>query len=168
MIPRILEYDPDNGRIGITAEAFAIPELNAIIKKYKSPEAYLSYVNAMSHPESRYINIPESQKKESAIYDIQMTLGEFNFSDPLLDKAIEKQVELYSTKLTRFADQLEEELQGFTDFMKNNPLNLDNAQLRQDIMKNASKYTTECQKVRKQADEALGAAVKGDHEIGEY
>ena len=166
MTPRILEYE--NGRVRVTAEAFAIPELNAIIKKYKDPEPYLSYVCAMSSPDSRYINVPSTEKKEAVIYDIQATLGEVDFEDPLLEKAIKRQVELFTTSITRFADQLGEEIDGYTAFMKNNPLTLENATLKQDIMKNASKYSTEYQKVRKQADEQIGASVKGDHEIGEY
>lgn len=168
MIPNILEYD--SGRVTITPEAFMIPELNAIIKKYKkNPEPYLAYVCGMSHPASPYINVPSEVKKETVIFDVKQTLGDFDFTDPLLEKAIDRQKSLYTSKLTRWADELGEELDRFTSLLRDTPLTFDNAQMRQDILKNASKYASEYEKTRKQADEEIKSiAVKGDHEIGMY
>lgn len=74
MIPKILEYE--DGRIKVTPQAFAIPEIKAILDKYDmKAEPYLMYVYNMSAPDSPYRNIPDEEKVESIVYDVQSTCG---------------------------------------------------------------------------------------------
>lgn len=168
MLPRILEYDKDTNTVTVTAEAYGIPEINAILQKYKEPERYLSYVCSMSHPDSPYMNLPETERKDTVIYDIQQTYGDFDFEDPLLDKAINKKKSPYMSKMGRFSEELGGELDRFTALLREKPLTFENAPMRQDILKNADKYSAAYQKAKRQADEELGSGVKGDHEIGMY
>lgn len=171
MIPKILEYD--SGRIKVTPQAFAIPEIKSILDKYDmKAEPYLMYVYNMSAPDSPYINIPEEDKIESVVYDIQMTLGEFDWEDPLLNKAIDKFTSLYKTKLVALADELGEELDRFRKALRSTPLTLggqdSNFRDRLALLEKIDKVSSSYQRVKKQADEDMRPLTKGDHELGEY
>lgn len=171
MIPKILEYE--DGRIKVTPQAFAIPEIKAILDKYDmKAEPYLMYVYNMSAPDSPYRNIPDEEKVESIVYDVQSTLGEFDWEDPLVEVAINKFISLYRTKLVALAEELEEELNRFRKILKETPLILggenSNFRDRLALMEKIDKVSTAYQKVKKQAEDEKGSSTKGDHEIGEY
>lgn len=170
MTPRILEYE--DRRVKVTAEAFAIPEVKDLIDKYDMEvEPYLSYVHAMSAIDSPYINIPKEEKVEAVVYDIQTTFGEFNWEDPLVDKAIEKLKLLYISPIVALALELESELERFRKILHNTPITMGeggNFKDRKDLMKEIGKIATEYQKVKEMADKELKVAVKGDHEVGTY
>lgn len=167
MTPRILEHE--DGRVKVTAEAFAIPEIKALLDKYNlQAEPYLSYVHAMSAPDSPYSNIPIDEKVEAVTYDIQATLGEFNWEDPMVDDAIAKLRSLYASPNVLLAEELAEELTRFRKYLKNNPLTEANIEYRQSILKDIDKYATNYNKVREMADKELRVATKGDHELGGY
>jgi hypothetical protein len=170
MIPRILEYE--NMRVSVTAEAFTIPEIKKILDKYDmNAEPYLSYVYAMSAPDSAYINISRNEKSEAVIFDIQATLGEFDYNDPILVNAIRKLESLYTTKITALADQLGEELDGLRCYLRDTPItDGEGGNLRERIMlmKDIEKVSTSYSKVRKQADDEIKRNTKGGHELGDY
>lgn len=167
MIPRILEYDDRN--VKITAEAYAIPELKKIIDKFKEPEPYLSFVHSMSAPDSPYINIPEEDREDAVIYDIQATLGDFDFEDELLKPAIEKLLSLYKTEVIHQAEQALQELQKIRKWLKDTPIkDEESLKMRMGYLKELEKTVLSYQKVRKIADEELKIATKGDHELGGY
>lgn len=170
MIPKILEYEDD--RIKVTAQAYAIPEIKDLIDKYESSvEPYLSFVHAMSAVDSPYVNIPEEEKVESIVYDIKYTLGEFDYEDELLDIAITKLKSLYSSPIVLLANELEQELHRLRKYLRDTPVvggYEGNFRERMSLMEKIDKIANSYQKVRKQADEELKIATKGDHEIGEY
>lgn len=172
MTPRILEYD--NGRVKMTAQAFAIPEIKALIDKYDdvNAEAYLTYVHAMSSPESPYSNIPDDEKVDAIVFDITATLGEFDFDDVLLKRAVEKFKELYMTKTYALAEELGNELIRFRNILKNEALTMGpegNFKDRMSLMEKIEKISTNYLKVKKDAELELNQSkTKGDHEVGEY
>lgn len=170
MIPKILEYEDD--RIKVTAQAYSIPEIKDLIDKYESSvEPYLSFVHAMSAVDSPYVNIPEEEKVESIVYDIKYTLGEFDYEDELLDIAITKLKSLYSSPIVLLANELEQELHRLRKYLRDTPVvggYEGNFRERMSLMEKIDKIANSYQKVRKQADEELKIATKGDHEIGEY
>jgi hypothetical protein len=170
MIPKILEYEED--RIKVTAQAYAIPEIKDIIDKYDmGAEPYLMFVYAMSAVDSPYINIPEEEKVESIVYDISYTLGQFDYEEELLTIAIDKLKSLYSSPIVLLANELEQELHRLRKYLRDTPVvggSEGNFRERMSLMEKIDKIANSYQKVRKQADEELKVATKGDHEIGEY
>lgn len=172
MTPKILEYDNTTGRVVITAQAFAIPEIKALIDKYElKAEPYLSYVHAMSAYDSPYIKIPKAERQEAVIYDVKETMGDFDYEDELVDEAIAKMQSLYTTVTTLMADQLEEELHEWRLLLKNERATMGeggNMKDRMNIMANIDKYAANVAKVRKQADDEVGTRMKGDNELGMY
>ena len=95
MIPRILEYE--DGHIIVTENAYTISEIKALIDKYKNPRPYLTYVHLMTAPDSPYINEDMDTKSDSIVYELTQTLGEFDVTDPLVDAAVEKFNNLYTS-----------------------------------------------------------------------
>lgn len=169
MTPRILEYE-DN-RVKVTAEAYAIAEIHALITKYDmTVEPYLTYVHAMAAPNSPYINVPTEgdERSDAIIYDIKNTLGDFDVDDPLLQNAIDKLRSLYMTPNMALAIELGEELHRFRKYLKDTPLTEDNMEKRQGILKDIDKYSLNYTKVKQNAEKELQVATKGDHEIGDY
>jgi hypothetical protein len=171
MIPKILEYE--DGRIKITPQAYALPEIKALIDKYDMKvEPYLMYVYYMAHPESPVINLPEDEIVDSVIYDLQTTLGEFDFEEPLLQVAVTKFKKLYTTKMIALAEELGNEIDRIRNTLKNTPITMggqeDNMKIRMSLLEKISKISAEYMKVKEQADKDLKIATKGDHEVGEY
>ncbi len=166
MIPKILEYD--NQRIKITPQAYSIPELKVIIDKYTDPEPYLMFVHSMSAIDSPYINIPDEEKEDAVVYDIQATLGDFEWEDPLLAKAITRIRSLYATPMVLMSLELEQELHRFRILLKTTPLTMENFKDRSELLKNIDKISTSYNKVKEQAEKELQVATKGDHELGSY
>lgn len=169
MIPRILEYI--DGRVVVTAEAFGIPEVKALLDKYDmKAEPYLAFVMYMSSPVSPYINIPleNDERKDSIIYDVNTTYGDFEFDEPLMYNAIERLRTLYMSPNMALAIELGEELHRFRKYLKDNPLTEENIPLRQAILKDIDKYSLNYTKIKQNAEKEMQVATKGDHEIGQY
>jgi len=170
MVPKILEYEDD--RIIITPQAYGIPEIKHIIDKYTDiSDRYLLFVHAMSAVDSPYINIPEEEKIESIVYDINSTMGEIDYEDNILHTAIERLKSLYSSPIVLLANELEQELHRLRKYLRDTPVvggSEGNFRERMSLMEKIDKIATSYQKVRKQADEELKVATKGDHEVGEY
>jgi len=167
MIPRILEYE--SGTIKITAEAFIIPELNAIIQKYGDDncEAYLAYVSHHSYPDSPYKNVPLEEREESILFDIKSTLGDFDNEDELLKPAIDKLRSLWESPATLAADEMEEELHRWRMYLRDTPMGGDMKD-RLTIVAQFEKTATSAANLRKIADNELSIKMKGSNEIGEY
>lgn len=167
MIPRILEYE--DGRVKVTAEAYALPEIKALLDKYDmKAEPYLSYVYSMSSPTSTYMNVPEAERPEAVIYDVQATLGEFDYNDPLVENAIERLKSLNSSSMMLLAQELGQELHRLRIYLRDTPLSEDNLPMRQAILKDIDKYATAYMKIRDEANKEVSMSTKGDHEVGDY
>src|SRR5689334_1380984 len=121
MIPEIIEYE--DGRIKVTAAAYTIPETKALIDKYEgNVEPYLGYVRALSHPMSPYIHMATEDKIESARYDMEVTLGEFDYTEPLLEPAIKRLQGFYETEVTLMADEMGQELHRLRTYLRTTPI----------------------------------------------
>lgn len=170
MIPKILEYE--DRRVKVTAQAFALPELKALIDKYElKVEPYLSYIYSMSAPDSAYTNIPLEEKSDAIIFDIQATLGDFDFEDPLIQEAIDKLRNLYTSPNILLAESLGNELHRIRKKLDEEPLTMGangNFRDRMTLMKEIGKISTEYSRVRELADKEMRVATKGDHELGGY
>lgn len=170
MTPKILEYEDD--RVKVTAQAYAIPECKDLIDKYEKVEPYLSYVHAMTAPDSPYINLPEEEKMETIIYDIKRSLGDFDHDSPLLTVAVEKFKKLYTTKLSAMADELGDELDRIRMALRNTPIIMgskeDNMSIRMNLLERIEKISKGYLNIKKQADDEFNQRTKGDHDTGMY
>lgn len=170
MTPRILEFE--DKRVKVTAAAFAIPEIKALLDKYgNNAEPYLTFVHAMAATDSPYINIPEEERLDAAVYEIQATLGDFDYGDPLVDEAIENLKKKYHPPMFSLAVEMGEELHRFRKKLQSEELTMGangNFKDRFTLMKDISKIALEYQKVKKMADDEIQAATKGGHALGEY
>lgn len=170
MIPRILEYE--DGRVKVTAYAYAIPEIKALIDKYDMEvEPYLAYVHAMSAPDSPYVNIPDNEKKEAVIYDIQETLGEFDFNDILIQNAIDKFDSLYTSTAKRYYDGLKKSIEKMAKYLATQEITEGREGNLTDIIriqKEGGITIRNFKEIEKQVDEELRVKMKGNNELGEY
>lgn len=167
MIPKILELE--EGRIKITENAFMMPELKAIIDKYDmKAEPYLAYVHFMTHPESSYINIEESEKKETIIYDVIQTQGDFDIDEPLLEKAINKLDDLYMTRTRKYfrsVSKLMDKVGMYADTANVSDENLADVNR---TLKDVGATMKSFKEAEKQIDEELKTKMKGKNILGDY
>lgn len=170
MLARILEYD--GNRVRVTAEAYTIPEIKAILDKHDmNADPYIKYVADMSYPDSPYKNIPKDERAEASIFDIKDTLGDFDHEDELIEPAIARLRSLWESALTLLADELEEELHRWRNYLRDTPLagGVDgNMKDRLSLMQNIEKIAAAARNIRKQADDEIGPKLKGGNEMGEY
>lgn len=170
MIPRLLEYE--DGMVKVTAEAYGIAEIKALIDKYDMEvEPYLTYVNGMSSPVSPYISVPIEERQEAIIYDIQQVFQEFDYEDPLLEKAIARIRRFYESPVTLMADEMAEEVHRFRLVMKNEPLKSGeggNFKERLALAEKIEKIMAVYGKIREAADKEITAKMKGSAQLGEY
>lgn len=167
MIPRILEYE--EGRIKITAEGFTIPEIHKIILKHgdEGCEPYLAYIGHLSYPDSPYRNLAEQEKIESATFDVKETLGDFDEDDELIQPAIDKLRSLWQSPQTMAADEMEQELHRWREWLRDTPMGGDMKD-RIAIVEKFEKIAGSVANLRKIADDEIGIKMKGSNEMGEY
>ena len=170
MYPKIIEYNSETNQIGLTEAVFCLPETKALVDKFGLDESipYLTFCYFMSAPDSAYINLPDNEKEESILYDITTSLGSLDPREPLLADAIEKLRSLWETATSKFADSLEGEVNGWTNWLKDNPISEENFKHRQSIVDKALKIITTLREVRKIADDEQRPDTRGDHELGDY
>lgn len=167
MTPKILEYE--DGRLKVTPEAYCIPEVKILLDKYGTDaEPYLAYVHLMTSPNSPNIYIPEPERPESILYDLQAVFGDFEYECQEVENAIEKFKSLYTSPMMLMALELSEELHRLRIWLKTNPISEENMPMRQNILKDVEKYATSYLKIKDQAEKELKVATKGDHELGGY
>jgi hypothetical protein len=170
MIPRILEYE--DGRVKVTAHAYAIPEVKVLIDKYDMKvEPYLAYVHAMSAPDSPYNNVPEEERAEVVIYDVKETLGDFDHDDELLDNAIKKFDSLYTSTTKRYYDAMKISIERMAQYIKTAEIEAGKdgnlAEIHR-MHKEAGATIRNFKDIEKQVDEELKVKMKGNNELGEY
>jgi hypothetical protein len=170
MTARILEYE--DGRVKVTAQAYAIPEVKALIDKYDmNVEPYLAFLHAMTAPDSPYVNIPDDEKKEVVVYDIQESLGEFDFEDVLVRNAIDKFDSLYTSTTKRYYDGLKKSIERMAKYLETEEIvagkdgNL--AEIIR-IQKDGGLTIRNFKDIEKQVDEEMRVKMKGNNELGEY
>lgn len=170
MIPRLLEYE--DGMVKVTAEAYCIPEIKAILDKYDmEAEPYLAYVNGMSSPFSPYKDVPIEERREAIIYDVNQVFQEFDYEDPLVEKAIERIKGFYTSPVVLMAEEMAEEVHRFRLVMKNEPLKSGgegNFKERMALAEKIEKIMSVYGKIREAADKEITAKMKGSAQLGEY
>lgn len=168
MIPRILEYE--DGVIKITPEAYMIPEINAIIGKYRNNncEAYLGYVYMMSYPDTPYSFLPLADRSESALFDVKQTMGAFDEEDELVQPAIDRLTSLWKSHQSKAADSLEEEVLKWIKYLDETPTGGEEMKNRFQITDKFEKLSLSAANLRKLADEEVRTKMKGANELGEY
>lgn len=167
MIPKILELE--EGRIKITENAFMMPELRVIIDKYgMKAEPYLAYIHFMTHPESSYINIEESEKKETIIYDVIQTQGDFDIDEPLLEKAINKLDDLYMTRTRKYFRSVSKLMDKVGIYADTADVSDENLADVNRTLKDVGATMKSFKEAEKQIDEELKTKMKGKNILGDY
>jgi hypothetical protein len=93
----ILEIE--NEKVVPNIHCHSIPELQAVLRKYKNPIPALSYLYYMCHPRSPYSNLEEYQKEETILFDFP---GDYTPEDSEIIEARKKLEKLYETPTKRF------------------------------------------------------------------
>lgn len=170
MSPKILEYE--DGRIKVTAEAYCIPELKAILDKYDmKAEPYLAYVHLMTAVDSPYVNVPEDEKKETVVYDVIQTIGDFDIDDELLDIAMAKLKTLYTSVLVRKYEAAKILHDKFTKYMKDKEIMEGKDGNMSELMRLLEKLGSEMRTFKdleKQVEEELKTKMRGKSTLGDY
>lgn len=170
MIPKILEYE--DGRIKVTAEAYMVKELHDLITKYDMmAEPYLAYVHLMTAPDSPYMNLDETEKEETIVYDIVNSIGDLDLGDPLLAKAVEKLESLYTSTTKNYYDSLKISIDKMSRYLRDKPIiegkdgNLSEI-IR--IHKEGGSTIRSFKDIEKQVDEELKLKMRGKNILGDY
>lgn len=171
MNPRVLEYV--DGNVIILAETYMIPELKVFIDTYgeKDAKPYLAYVYMMTALDSTYRNLEEEERKETAIYDIISTVGDFDIDDPNIDKAINKLNKLFTTPLMLFFEEIENELHRMRRYLKENEITggkEGDLSERFRILKEAGAIAGSYKKAQTAALDEIKAKARGKAKIGDY
>lgn len=85
MIPEI--FDIQNEQVVINHNCLSVPELKAVVEKYKDPIPALNFLHHLYSPKGPYCNTPEEEKEEVLIMDFP---GEYTLEDDVMIKAKEK------------------------------------------------------------------------------
>ena len=167
MIPKILEYE--EGRLRVTENAFMLPEIKCILDKYDSnAEPYLAYIHHMTHPESSYINIEEDEKRETIIYDVIQTVGDFDIEEPMLDAGVKRLEELYMTRTRKYftnISKLMDKVGAYADTALVSDENLADVNR---TLKDVGATMKSFKEAEKQIDEELKTKMKGKNVLGDY
>ena len=172
MIPRILEYE--DGRVKVTAECFAIPELKALLDKFGTDaEPYLAYAHYMTAPNSPYVNLPENEKEETIIFDLSQSFptSDFNATDDTLEEAVKKLESLYTSTVKRYHDSLKISIDKMSTYLRTKEItegrdgNL--AEIIR-IQKEGLATIRNFKDIEKMVDEEMTFKMKGKDEMGEY
>lgn len=168
MLPRILIYE--DGRIKLTAEAYMLPETNAIIKKYGDIECepYMGYIYMLSYPDTPYNFMTKADRAEAALFDVKQTLGDFDETCELIGPAIERLQSLWTSPQTEAADELEEEVRRWVKYLRDTPTGGEEMENRFKITDKFEKLSLSASNLRKLADEEVRTKMKGSNELGEY
>lgn len=169
--PRILEFD--NGRVRITENAILISDIKTLIDKYgeEGAEPYLAYCHLMTALDSPFVNLPDEEKEESIIFEINQTIGEFDPFEPLLKPAVEKLESLYETDLMRYFKSLKISIKKMGDYIRTEEItsgrdgNLSEI-IR--ILKESGSTLKSFKDIERQVDEELTIQLRGNQEMGEY
>lgn len=168
MIPRILIYE--DGQLTITENALSIPELRAIIDKYGDKDSlpYLTFVSHMSYPDSPYVNLEGEEKLATIIYDTQATMGMFDFDDKLLDIAIAKMEQLFTSRTKKYFDGLSRLMDKVSVYSKTAEVSDENLSDINRTLKDAGSTMRSFKDAEKQVDEEIKTKMKGKNILGEY
>lgn len=170
MEPVIFLYE--DGRLIITAEAFSIKELYDIIKKHdKNAEAPLMYVDKMTKVGGAYAYMEIEEKKETIIYDVVSTIGDFDTEDELLAPAIEKLTTMRSSPIIAYYEEIQQEVHRSRIWLRDHPITdgkEGNINIRQRMIEKVGITLTNYKAAEKFAMEELEKKMRGKAKLGRY
>jgi hypothetical protein len=97
MIPEL--FDIENNHVVINHNCLSIPELKAIVDKYKDPIPALNFLHFRFDPRGPYCNVPEEDKEEIILQDFP---GEYTLEDEVMIAAMEKLASLVMSPTYRY------------------------------------------------------------------
>jgi hypothetical protein len=166
MSPVLFELN-DNGRLTLTPNAYMIEEVKDIIDKYElEAEAPIAYCHLMSALDSPIRNLPEEEKRESAIIEVHTNIGHFDEDDPLLERCIEKLKSLYMTPILKLFEGLSEEVNNILYYLKTTPMSSDDFSQRVSTIEKAGKLAISLSNAKKTAEEDMKQNTRGGQEKG--
>jgi hypothetical protein len=167
MSPKLFDINPD-GTLDITSNAMLIECTKKIIDKYGMLESkpYLAYCHLMSAIDSPLRNLPDEEKKEAAIIEVNVNLGEFDINEPLLHVCIEELKKIYSTPIYRLFEGLTEEVDNILYYLKTTPTSDENVSYRTSLIEKAGRLSASLAAAKKTVEEEMKANTRGDQEIG--
>lgn len=166
MTPRIFDID-EQKRLTLIPESLMIEEIKLLVDKYKDKcIPYLAFCHLMSSIDSPLRSLPEEEKRETAVIEIHLTVGEFDETDPLLDRCINKLKSLYTTPILRLFEGLSEEVDNILYYLKTTPTSDDNVSFRSSLIEKAGKLAISLATAKKQVEEEQKAKTVGNRETG--
>lgn len=168
--PTILQVE--NGRILVHPNAYVIPEIKAILDKYPEEgkaEPYLAYCQYMTALDSPYANLPDEEKSDTIVFDINQTIGAFDPFEPLMKPAITKLESLYETELMRYFKSLKISINKMGDYLKNEEITAGrdgNLSEIIRILKESGSTLKSFKDIEKQVEEET--QLRGGREMGDY
>lgn len=163
-------FEVVNGKLIINDQCLRIPELKAIVDRYKDPIPALSYVDNMTAPDSPYSNLPEDERQQTAQEDAG---GDFGLEDDEITEAIKKLDSLYYTPTKRYFEAIKRSL-DMTCAQLDSITQLDfnskdgNAEMVDKMQMNAGKKIEAFKKLEKIKDEEVKVALRGKAQSGMY
>jgi len=166
MIPEI--FDIQGGQVVINHNCLSIPELKAIVDKYKDPIPVFNFLHYLYSPRGPYCNTPEDDKEEVLLTDFP---GEYTLEDEEIIKAKEKLESFLMTPSYRYYLDNKYLLEKLGKFARLTPItsgrdgNLTalNAQARS-TGKTLSEFKQMEKEIQKELDEAK-AKVRGQKKL---
>lgn len=169
MSPRLFELS-DNGRLVITPNALLIEETKNIIDKYGMEEAVppLAYCHLLSAIDSPLRNLPEEERKETALIEIYSTLNvKVDQDDPLIEKCIEKLRDIYATPTYKLFELAEEEIHSIMYYLRTTPISSEDLGQRKSILQDMGKISASVAATKRIAMDEMKQNTRGDQETGE-
>lgn len=162
-------FEVVDGKLIINDQCLRIPELKAVVEKYKDPTAALSYVDHMTAPDSAYMNLSEEEKQEVISEDVG---GDFGLEDEEILKAIDKLNKLYETPTMRYYEAIRKSL-DITSAQLSAVTQLTygkdgNAEIIDKMQMNAGKKIEAFKKLEKIKDDEIKVALRGKAQSGMY
>lgn len=166
MSPKLFEIN--NGRIILTENAFLIKETRELIDKYgEGVDPYVAFCHLLSAIDSPLRNLPEEERIEAAVFEVNSLYGEFDEYEPLLDKCIEKLRHLYATPIYNLFEGLGDEVNNILYYLKTTPLSSDDYSQRVATIEKAGRLALSLAAAKKTAEEDMKQNTRGDQETGQ-
>lgn len=161
-------FDVENGAVKLNENCFLIPELKAIVDKYKDPKPALAFVYYMTAYDSPYANLPDTDKEAEISEDVG---GEFSLEDDIILAAVDKMNKLFETPLSRLYAGAKKNVDNIGQYLSTTVIegglkgNLgDLYRIQTGLIKIAENF----KKVEQMKDEEIKTSLRGKAQMGMY
>lgn len=107
-------FEIENDKVVPNIECHTIPELKAVLKKYKDPIPALCYLYYKVVPTSAYAHLEDYEKEQVLLQDFA---GEYSLEDEVIIKAEEKLLKLTNTPTRKFFQNAKKGLATLGNYM---------------------------------------------------